>query len=70
MYNGVVGYGAFVLTNEFLRQTALRCLAIARECADKAVKAKLYDLSEELIRKANEVDGTKPPSITLPPLHR
>lgn len=49
---------------------ALRCLAIAGECSDEAVKAKLYDLSEELLRKANEIEGTTPPPIALPPLNR
>lgn len=58
------------MTKHFLRQMALRCLAIAGECSDEAVKAKLYDLSEELLRKANEIEGTTPPPIALPPLNR
>lgn len=61
-------WGLLSVSNEFLRQLALRCLAIARDCTDQSVKAKLFDLSEELIRKASENEGTAPPPFTLPPL--
>ena len=49
------------MQGEFLRRAALQCLAIARECAEITAKRKLYDLSEEMLRKANELDGTLQP---------
>jgi len=49
------------MDGEFLRRAALQCLAIARECSEISAKRKLYDMSEEMLRKANEVDGTVAP---------
>jgi hypothetical protein len=48
---------AEVMNGEFLRGVALRCLGAARECSETAAKSKFYDIAEELLRKANEIDG-------------
>jgi hypothetical protein len=45
------------MNGDFLRGVALRCLGAARECTEIAAKSKFYDIAEELLRKANEVEG-------------
>jgi hypothetical protein len=49
--------GAEAMNGEFLRGVALRCLGAARECSETAAKSKFYDIAEELLRKANEIEG-------------
>jgi hypothetical protein len=46
-----------VMNGEFLRGMALRCLGAARECTETAAKSKFYEIAEELLRKANEIEG-------------
>jgi hypothetical protein len=48
---------AEVMNGDFLRGVALRCLGAARECTETAAKSKFYDIAEELLRKANEIEG-------------
>jgi hypothetical protein len=38
---------------------AKRCLSAADECLDRRAKEEFQQIAEELIRKANELDGTK-----------
>ena len=45
------------MNGDFLRGMALRCLGAARECSEAAAKAKFYEIAEELLRKANEIEG-------------
>jgi hypothetical protein len=52
---------AEVMNGEFLRGMALRCLGAARECTETAAKSKFYDIAEELLRKANEIEGLLTP---------
>jgi hypothetical protein len=48
---------AEIMNGDFLRGVALRCLGAARECTETAAKSKFYDIAEELLRKANEIEG-------------
>jgi hypothetical protein len=45
------------MNSDFLRAVALRCLGAARECSEATAKSKFYDIAEELLRKANELEG-------------
>jgi hypothetical protein len=45
------------MNGDFLRGMALRCLGAARECTEAAAKSKFYEIAEELLRKANEIEG-------------
>ena len=49
------------MNSDFLRNVALRCLGAARDCSDSTAKTKFYDIAEELLRKANEIEGLIPP---------
>jgi hypothetical protein len=49
------------MDGEYLRVIALRCFAVARECSDDRSRRKLIEIAEELLCKANEVDGTPLP---------
>jgi hypothetical protein len=53
------------MNGEYLRVTALRCFAVAQECSDDGSKRKLIKIAEELLCKANEVDGSTVPITTL-----
>jgi hypothetical protein len=53
------------MNGEYLRVTALRCFAVAQECSDDRPKRKLIKIAEELLCKANEVDGSAVPITTL-----
>jgi hypothetical protein len=53
------------MNGEYLRVTALRCFAVAQECSDDRPKRKLIKIAEELLCKANEVDGAAVPITTL-----
>jgi hypothetical protein len=53
------------MKGEYLRVTALRCLAVAQECSDDRLKQKLEKIAEELLCKATEVDGTPAPITTV-----
>lgn len=50
------------MNSDFLRNVALRCLGAARECTEPGAKTKFYDVAEELLRKANEIEGLIPPA--------
>jgi hypothetical protein len=52
---------AEVMNGEFLRGMALRCLGAARECSETTAKSRFYDIAEELLRKANEIEGLLAP---------
>jgi hypothetical protein len=45
------------MNGDFLRGMALRCVGAARECSEAAAKSKFYEIAEELLRKANEIEG-------------
>jgi hypothetical protein len=45
----------------FLRTVADRCLAAARECSDSRAKQEFHEIAQQLLRKANELDGLLPP---------
>jgi hypothetical protein len=56
--------------NDFLREMALRCDALSRSCPDESIKIKLRQLSDDLLRKANDIEATSSPAFKLPPLHK
>jgi hypothetical protein len=60
----------FSVANEFLRDMAVRFDALARACPDEATKIELRHLSDDLLRKANDIEATLPPPFKLPPLHK
>jgi hypothetical protein len=45
----------------FLRTVANRCVAAARECSDPRAKQEIHEIAQQLLRKANELDGKLPP---------
>ena len=45
----------------FLRTVANRCLAAARGCSERGPKQEFHEIAQQLLRKANELDGLLPP---------
>lgn len=46
----------------FLREIAARCLSAARQTLEREAKETFVAIAEDLLRKANEVDGLIPPA--------
>ena len=47
------------VNSHYLFQLACRCIDASRECSDHRAKEAFRDIAEDLIRKANELDGVK-----------
>jgi hypothetical protein len=45
----------------FLRTVANRCVAAARECSDPRAIKEFHEIAQQLLYKANELDGKLPP---------
>ena len=45
----------------FLRTVADRCLAAGKDCVDPRAKKEFHEIAQQLLRKANELDGLLPP---------
>jgi hypothetical protein len=49
------------MASAFLRTVANRCLAAERECSEPGSKKEFREIAQQLLRRANEMDGKVPP---------